>query len=114
MAWLKAGQQMLRISVHEDDKTIEITFEGRIAGPWAEEVSRVWVEMAPRVGIRSLCLDLRNVTYSDAAGKLALRDIYARTHARLMTGTPWTQYLAEEISKPEEDRPEEAGHGNHA
>ena len=75
----KAGQLTLRITVQEDDKTIGITFEGRVAGPWAEEVSRLWLEMAPRVGARSLCLDLRNVTYTDAVGKLALRDIFAHT-----------------------------------
>jgi hypothetical protein len=112
MAWLKAGRITLRITIQENDKTIGITFEGRVAGPWAEEVSRLWLELAPRVGTRSLCLDLRNVTYSDAVGKLALRDIYAQTNARLVTSTPWTQYLAEEISTAAERTTLEARHGN--
>ena len=55
--------------------------EGRVAGPWASELDRVWVETASRLASRKLIIDLHNVTYADAAGKDVLRTIYAQTHA---------------------------------
>ena len=72
--------------------------EGRIAGPWANELDRVWVETALRLESRKLVIDLHNVTYADANGKQVLRDIYAQTHADLIASTPWTQFLAEEVT----------------
>ena len=75
--------------------------EGRVAGPWASELDRVWVEAAPKLNSKKLVIDLHNVTYADAAGKKVLRDIYARTNAELVANTPWTQFLAEEVTAKE-------------
>ncbi len=72
--------------------------EGRVAGPWASELDRVWVETAPQLASRKLIIDLHNVTYADAAGKQVLRNIYTQTHAEVVATTPWTQFLAEEIT----------------
>lgn len=101
-AWLEAGRHTLKITVQESDKAIEITLEGRVAGPWVAELSKVWLETAPQLSNRTLSIDLRNVTYADAAGKRVLRDIYARTHASLIANSPWSQYLAEEITQAQE------------
>ena len=46
---------------------------------------------------RSLTLDLRNVMYSDAVGKRALRKIFRETRAEIVTSSPWSEYLATEI-----------------
>lgn len=89
---------MLRITIQENDKAVEITLEGRVTGPWVAELGRVWVETAPQLGQRTLSIDLRNVIFADAEGKQVLRDIYAHTHARLIANSPWAQYLAEEIT----------------
>ncbi|HEY2466385.1 MAG TPA: hypothetical protein VGI45_00920 [Terracidiphilus sp.] len=72
--------------------------EGRVAGPWAGELNRVWVEAAPQLVHKKLVIDLHNVTYADAAGKQALRTIYDQTHAEFVANTPWTQFLAEEVT----------------
>ena len=72
--------------------------EGRVAGPWASELDRVWVETAPRLQSKKLVIDLHNVTYADASGKQVLRDIYAQTQAELIATTPWTQFLVEEVT----------------
>jgi hypothetical protein len=73
--------------------------EGRVAGPWAAELSRTWTELAPSVGKRKLSIDLRNTTYADGPGILVLREIYSQAVAELVTSTPWTQYLAEEVTR---------------
>jgi len=97
-AWPKDGRQVLKITIQNGEKEIGMTLEGRVAGPWVAELSRVWVETAPQLGNKTLSIDLQNVIYADARGKQVLRDIYTQTHARLVAGSPWAQYLAEEIT----------------
>ena len=72
--------------------------EGRVAGPWASELDRVWLETAPRLASKKLIIDLHNVTYADATGKQVLSTIYAQTRATFITNTPWAQFLAEEVT----------------
>jgi hypothetical protein len=91
--------QMLRISVQPNAESIAIILEGRIAGPWAEVLSRTWANVAPTVGTRIVSLNLCNTTYADASGISVLRMIYGKTAAKIVTSTPWTQYLAEEITR---------------
>lgn len=76
---------------------MEMKLEGRVAGPWAAELSLVWAETAPRLASRKLAVDLRNVTYVDNRGKQVLGAIHAETRAELVTDTPWSRFLAEEI-----------------
>lgn len=113
MAWRRMSQDTLRITLQDDEKRMTITLEGRVVGPWAEELGRVWVEAAPRLGARKLVLDLRNVTYVDAGGKSALRTISSATGAELVTSTPWSQYLAGQVrgnvKDPSQQGAEDAG-----
>jgi anti-anti-sigma regulatory factor len=90
---------MLRITIEENPADAVIKLEGRVAGPWVAELDRVWVETAPQLAYKSLALDLSNVTYADSAGTQVLRGIYAQTHADLKAGTPWTEFLAEQITR---------------
>jgi hypothetical protein len=108
------GQHTLRITIHEEQEAVAIKLEGRVAGPWAEELSRVWVETAPRLASRKLSLDLRQVTYADADGERVLKGICAEKEAELVASTPWTQHLAEVIKKSSADNSEEAKDGNDA
>ena len=106
---------MLRISVYEYEERIAITLEGRVAGPWVAELSRVWVETAPQLSRKKLILDLRNVTYADTAGIEALKTINAESHAKLITGSLWAEYLAKEITQGTPGSTnEEVEHANHA
>ncbi len=90
---------MLRIYFEENANAIVIKLEGRVAGPWATELSRLWEEKAPAVTQKKLSLDLRETTFADAAGIKVLRAIYSQTGAAILTGTPWTEYLAEEVAR---------------
>jgi anti-anti-sigma regulatory factor len=90
---------MLRISIEENVEALEIKLEGRIAGPWAEELGRVWVETAPRLASRKLVLDLNSVTYADEDGTNVLGQIYTQTSAEILAGTLWAQSLAEQITR---------------
>ena len=92
------GLNTLRITFQDTAEAVGMRLEGRVAGPWASELDRVWVETAPRLGSKKLVIDLHNVTYADESGKQVLRNIYAQTRAKLLTSTPWTQFLAEEVT----------------
>ena len=90
---------MLRIYFEENANAIVIKLEGRVAGPWATELGRLWEEKAPALAQKKLALDLRGTTYADAGGINVLRAIYSQTEAAILTGTPWTEYLAEEVAR---------------
>jgi anti-anti-sigma regulatory factor len=89
----------LRISTEQFDEQMVIRLDGRVAGPWATELVRVWTESAATLDRRKTTIDIRNVTYVDEQGKNILRDIYDQTQAELLASTPWTRYLAEEVMR---------------
>ena len=89
---------MLRITLEEKPDAVVLKLEGRLAGPWAAELGRLWQEKAPSVAQKKLSLDLRETTFADAGGLRILKTIYSQTRAAILTGTPWTQYLAEEVA----------------
>jgi anti-anti-sigma regulatory factor len=89
---------MLRITFNETENGIELVLEGRIVGPWVQELERVWVETAPRLGSKKLSIDLRNVTYADANGKRVLRTIFSQSGAELVANSLGIQDLAGEVA----------------
>ena len=107
---------MLRISIHENDQTIEMALTGRLTGPWVSELDQAWKLIAPKIAERKLMLDVRDLTYSDAPGMQVLRAIFKATHAKFLTSSLWSQHLAEEISNSNGSHAENGGveHGNHA
>ena len=88
---------MLRITIHEKESEMELVLEGRVVGPWVEELDRVWVETAPRLGSRKLSIDLRNVTYADSGGKRVLRSIFSQSGAELVANSLGIQDLAGDV-----------------
>jgi anti-anti-sigma regulatory factor len=89
----------LRITLEENAESMVVKLEGRIVGPWAAELDRLWTETSPSLASRKVSLDLRETTYADAGGIRVLRAIYSQTEAAILTSTPWTQYLADEVTR---------------
>ena len=89
---------MLRITLEEKSDAVVLKLEGRLAGPWAAELGRLWEEKAPDLAQKKLSVDLRETTFADASGIRILKTIYSQTGATFLAGTPWTQYLAEEVA----------------
>ena len=112
-AWRRTSQLTLRVSFEQTDVATVLTLEGRLAGPWAAELSRVWVEKAPLLALANLSLDLTNVIYADDDGIRVLREIYTQAQPKVVATTPWTQYLAEKIAAiPPDHSDEEQENGN--
>jgi anti-anti-sigma regulatory factor len=93
----------LRITVHENGESMVLKLEGRLTGPWVAELNHLWQQTSATRGGRKIALDLRETTYADASGIKALRSIYRETEAAILSGTPWTQYLADEVTRKEEN-----------
>jgi hypothetical protein len=70
--------------------------EGRIAGPWVEELYRAWISLAPSLESKPLCVNLCEVTFVDSAGKRVLKDIW-KNGVRFLADTPMTKHLVAEI-----------------
>ena len=92
------GRHTLRITIEQTELATFLTLEGRVEGPWAAELGRVWVEKAPLLSLKKLSIDLCNVIYADDDGKRVLREIHTQTQAELIASTPWTKHLAREIA----------------
>lgn len=111
----RTGRHTLRITIQQTEVAVEITLDGRVAGPWVAELREAWKQISMQLRNRAVTIDLRNVTYADAQGKRVLSEIVTQSSPRLLSSTPWTQYLVEEITPGKgPNKKEEAGYGIHA
>lgn len=74
---------MLKITVREETSGATLAVEGRLAGPWVDELERAWRALPdPRQGHPTV--DLSGVTFIDGEGKALLTRLWeegARLHA---------------------------------
>ena len=89
---------MLRITIQQSTQEVTLKLEGRIAGPWVDELHRAWISLAPSLGSKHLCVDLCEVTFVDSGGKHLLRTIW-KNGVCFLADTPMTKYLVEEIER---------------
>jgi anti-anti-sigma regulatory factor len=68
---------MLKISVkqQEPEKKVLLEVEGRLAGPWVEELERCWENERKRVSSERIVVKLSNVSFIDDAGRELLGKI---------------------------------------
>ena len=86
---------MLKVTTTNQDETITVKLEGKLAGPWVQEVTRVWADMAysPRNGY---VVDLRSVTFIDNSGQALLARM-SRQGAHLIAADCLTRNIVDEI-----------------
>lgn len=73
---------MLKISVtNQSNHTTQFQLEGRLVGPWVEELRRLSDEALARQ--ESVSLDLEKVWFIDAQGITLLRDLAEKRVAQL-------------------------------
>jgi anti-anti-sigma regulatory factor len=88
---------MLKITFQDTADSTTVKLEGKLSGPWVEELERSWKEHSPRAS-ENVIMDLSDVTYIDPEGKRLL--------ARMMDkgvcfeGTHlMTKYVIDEITR---------------
>jgi anti-anti-sigma regulatory factor len=94
---------MLMITYEKSSRGLTLKLDGRVAGEWVNELADFWAKTAPRVASTKLFIDISDITYADFAGIQALRAIHSQAQAELVSNSPWTRYLAEEIRSIRED-----------
>ena len=87
---------MLKITtlIHAESTTFKL--EGRLAGPWVQELERCWDSVVGTMTTPPLIIDLSAVTYVDADGKDLLKKIH-RQGGRLVAAGCLTSCIVNEI-----------------
>ena len=60
---------MLRITVHDQPRTLTFQLEGSLAGPWVRVLEECWQGTLARQSKPMVRIDLTGVTFIDAAGR---------------------------------------------
>lgn len=92
---------MLRLRTLSRCGETVLVLEGRLAGPWIEELARCWGRLREENDGRSIRVDLDGVTFVNAPGKALL----ARLHedgALLTARACMTSAIIEEIAQQKE------------
>lgn len=85
---------MLKISVtNQSDEATQFHLEGKLVGPWVEELRRLSEEALARQ--EAVSLDLEKVWFIDAQGIALLRDLAERRVAQLNCSQFISQQLKE-------------------
>jgi anti-anti-sigma regulatory factor len=92
-------QEMLKITKHRDvgSESVSLMLEGRLAGPWVEELETCWRQMATNTPSHRV-IDLTGVTFVDADGKALLTRLWQQG-AELRAAGCLTRCIVEEITK---------------
>jgi len=90
---------VLRISIQDYPDAATLKLEGKVIGPWAKELNRVWSDLKPSLGIKKLSLDLCGVTLVDKTGTRTLRKIFHGTRPEIVADTPLARYFAAEMMR---------------
>ena len=86
---------MLRITSTTCPEGVRLLLEGRLAGPWVEELARCWKGLTTR-DAGSICVQLDGVTFIDAAGSALLRTMNEQGAVLASSGC-MTRAILEEI-----------------
>ena len=89
---------MLKITTHKHSDSTTFQLEGRLAGPWVEELKRCWTSAATQAEKHPFSLDLSGVTYVDTAGKELLKAIH-REGATLVASGCLMNCLVRELTQ---------------
>ena len=84
--------------MHTEPTETLLVVEGRLSGPWVDELARCWAELRDEKDAGPIRVDLEGVTFVSAAGKALL----ARLHdagALLTARACMTSAIIEEIVK---------------
>lgn len=87
---------MLKITTLTNAESIALRLEGRLAGPWVQELERCWDSVVGSTTNHPLTVDLSAVTYVDSDGKDLLKKIH-KQGARLVASGCLTSCIVNEI-----------------
>ncbi len=87
---------MLKITTHQEDGTARLTLEGKLKGPWVQELEQCWRAISSLTQ-KSLVVDLTDVELADSAGRYLLALMHARG-ASFIAVTPIMKEIISDIT----------------
>ena len=87
---------MLRITTTDNPRVLTLRLEGRLEGPWVQELEKCWKSNLSSTTKPSLRVDLTDVTFIDAAGKDRLAAMH-RQGAEFIADDLMTKAIVAEI-----------------
>ncbi|HLJ95126.1 MAG TPA: hypothetical protein VKU02_18260 [Gemmataceae bacterium] len=91
---------MLRITIHDSPACLTFQLEGKLAGPWVQELEACWQKMMAGRRPPIVRVDLRAVTFLDAAGKEFLAALHAQGAEFMVAGCAMKAIIAEVTRLP--------------
>jgi hypothetical protein len=89
---------MLRITVHDNPRSLTFQLEGSLAGPWLRELQECWQDALASQPEPVLRVDLTGVTSINAAGKACLAALH-RQGAEFIAADCVTKAVVAEIAE---------------
>ena len=92
---------MLRITIEKKQEQEAIKVEGKLAGPWVDELEREWSSISNDRPGNSIDVDIRGVMFIDAGGRKLLKRMCAEGATFMAKGL--VKETVEEIRRECED-----------
>ena len=83
---------MLRITIHDRSRELRMKLEGKLSGPWVQELRQCWRTASSTTAGRAPSVDLGEIDFVDAEGQTLLADMREQG-VRLDAATPLIQAL---------------------
>lgn len=94
---------MLKITTDVQRDSLVLTLEGSLAGPWVQEVERVWQTAASSQPSRRTKFDLSGITYVSTEGKQLLERLLI-AGAEIFSSDVLTKSIVDAISRKHRPR----------
>jgi hypothetical protein len=88
---------MLKITLLDSAKELRFRLEGRLSGPWVNELRQCWLTASSTTGGRRTVVDLRDVDFVDPSGETLLRELRG-VGVELLAATPFMKAVVERIA----------------
>jgi replication-associated recombination protein RarA len=89
---------MLKITLHDSARELRFKLEGRLSGPWVDELRNCWQTAASTTAGRKTVVDLDEIDFVGPEGESLLAEMHDQ-NVRLVAATPVTKALVEEIRR---------------
>ena len=91
---------MLRITIQKGSGPATLKLEGKLAGPWVEELGDIWRSESATEGI---LIDLFDVSFVDASGKDLLAQMW-QGGADFLADSPLMRQVVDEVKRRPQGR----------
>jgi hypothetical protein len=95
---------MLKITLVRDSEPLVLKLEGRVVGPWVQELERSWNEIRP-VGVTpSVVVDLSDLIFLSPEGKQLLKAMFEQG-ANLQSRSLMNRFIIGQIKQSANGKP---------